>query len=180
MRPTLFGFSIFALSLSACGSQDIEPEAPDPASIGGADIIAADGKQIGSAALTLVDDELSLVVTMEGLEPGQHGFHLHAVGACEGPDFTSAGGHLNPFDRAHGSLNPDGQHLGDLPNITVDDDGSASLSFTFSDPPNQLIDQIFDSDGTSVMLHAGPDDYLSDPAGAAGPRIACGIIEPTS
>ena len=177
LRPTLVILATLFPLLAACSPQANGDSGIPSANVGYAVLSAADGEKIGSAELLRTNGAITIEIAVEGLAPGTRAFHLHSVGACEAPDFVSAGGHLNPFGRAHGNLNPDGQHLGDLPNITTGEDGTAELTFTFSDNPDQLLKEIFDADGTAVMIHAGPDDYMSDPAGAAGPRIACGVLD---
>jgi Cu-Zn family superoxide dismutase len=144
--------------------------------LGLAEISLADGSSSGTAELQADGESLSLSVEVSGLEPGQRGFHLHTIGLCEGPDFKSAGGHLNPFAKTHGSQSAGGKHLGDLPNIQVDTDGTASVTLLIDTPRSEALPHIFDEDGTAVMIHAGPDDLSSDPAGAAGPRVACGVM----
>jgi Cu-Zn family superoxide dismutase len=178
LRPTLVILASLSPFLAACSPQASDDSDTESANVGYADMLTADGEKMGSAKLLWTDNAIAITVVVEGLEPGERAFHLHSAGTCDAPDFTSAGGHLNPLGRAHGSLNPDGQHLGDLPNIVTDEDGKSELTFTFSDETEQLVRQIFDADGTAVMIHAGPDDYMSDPAGAAGPRIACGVLNP--
>jgi Cu-Zn family superoxide dismutase len=112
------------------------------------------------------------------MPPGIHALHIHSAGTCEKPDFKSAKGHFNPYGRKHGLKNPDGPHAGDLLNITIGSDGTGAIIVTaplatLGDGDNSL----FWQGGTAIMLHEGPDDYMTDPAGAAGPRIACGVIE---
>ena len=136
----------------------------------------ADGRPAETAELTSDGRTLTLAITASGLEPGEHGFHLHTTGRCEAPGFTSAGGHLNPDGREHGSLNPAGAHLGDLPNLVVGATRTASTQVDVGDDTPTRRSQIFDADGTAVIVHAGPDDYRSDPAGDAGARVACGVI----
>ena len=108
-------------------------------------------------------------VQAEGLAPGTHGIHLHAVGRCDGPDFKSAGGHWNPAGKQHGRNNPLGAHLGDLPNLNVDADGRGNASFAVNG-------DMADADGTSLVIHAGSDDYKTDPSGNSGDRIACAVL----
>ena len=111
------------------------------------------------------------------LAPGHYGVHIHGVGRCEGPGFESAGPHWNPASRQHGSLNPQGHHLGDLPNIDVDADGAGRLEFAIVGATLQGGDHpLFDADGASVVIHAAPDDYRTDPSGNSGARIACGVL----
>lgn len=87
---------------------------------------------------------------------------------------------MNPGGNTHGKLSPGGKHLGDLPNVTVAEDGTVSQKLMLDWTFDQVESAIFDEDGTAIMLHEGPDDYKTDPAGAAGPRIACGVVMRTS
>ena len=107
---------------------------------------------------------------------GEHGLHFHAVGTCEGPDFKSAGGHLNPEGHQHGMLNPMGSHLGDLPNFIADAQGHAQLQIALDQLPDKLLPHLFDADGTAIVVHAAADDYRTDPSGNSGARIACGVL----
>ena len=107
-----------------------------------------------------------------------HGVHLHAVGDCSAADFSSAGGHLNPQNNSHGSENQQGAHLGDLPNATVGPNGVGAVSDVLRGEAAQVLGWIFDADGTAVVVHEGPDDYRTDPAGSAGARVACGVLSP--
>jgi Cu-Zn family superoxide dismutase len=137
----------------------------------------AEGEKIGYAVLTEGDDGVWIAFALHSLPPGPHAFHIHAVGKCE-PPFKSAGGHFNPFGRKHGLKNPEGHHAGDLQNILAAPDGTVAdvrlaPLVTLGDGKNSL----FQPEGTAIVIHAGPDDYMSDPAGAAGPRIACGVIK---
>ena len=109
---------------------------------------------------------------MQGLAPGDHGLHLHAVGRCDGPAFATAGAHWNPASRQHGHLNPDGAHAGDLPNLTVSANGHGAINFLATGG------SLADGDGTSLVVHAGPDDYRTDPSGNSGDRIACAVLAP--
>lgn len=135
-----------------------------------------DGRTLGYAVLT-EGEVLSIAYGIAGLPPGAHAFHIHEKGACD-PPFKSAGGHFNPHGRKHGLKNPDGPHAGDMANIVAGPDGTASgvryapLATLAGGP-----DSLFKEGGTAIVIHEGPDDYTSDPAGAAGSRIACGVIE---
>jgi Cu-Zn family superoxide dismutase len=113
-----------------------------------------------------------------GLPGGTHAFHIHNVGKCEAPDFKSAGGHFNPEGKKHGLKNPDGPHAGDMPNITVAANGRGraqviNTRITLGEGANS----VFHEGGTAIVIHEKADDEMTDPAGNAGNRIACGVIE---
>jgi Cu-Zn family superoxide dismutase len=143
-------------------------------------IMAADGRTVGSAVLHQEAAGVRIRFRLSGLPPGPHGTHVHAVGRCDPPGFTSAGGHLNPHQRKHGHLNPEGWHLGDVANITVAADGTADTTVTVAGAtlaPGP--DSLLGPDGSSALLiHERADDERTDPAGNAGTRIACGVIRP--
>jgi Cu-Zn family superoxide dismutase len=158
------------LALGGCATMD------KPADLGRANLIQSNGEPAGPARLIEVDGKISLSLALAGLPAGTHGFHLHTTGTCTGPDFKSAGGHLNPFGKQHGTDNPAGSHVGDLPNLVVGADGAATLSIPLSENRSELMAQLFDQDGTAIVIHDKPDDYKTDPAGNAGDRIACGVL----
>ncbi len=161
-----------ALSLGACAS--VPPEQGD--ALGTATLVDTRGSPTGEARLVRVGDSVELSVTAQGLTPGEHGLHLHTTGRCTLPDFTSAGGHLNPTNQAHGLLGNDGSHLGDLPNLVAGANGSASTQVRIDAAPGYALDQIFDADGTAIVIHSGPDDGRTDPSGNSGSRVACGVM----
>jgi superoxide dismutase, Cu-Zn family len=140
-------------------------------------ITDAQGQKVAMAALSSVRGGVRIVLTATNLPPGVHGFHIHNVGRCDPPGFTSAGGHFNPTMKMHGKDNPMGPHLGDLPNITVNAKGQGRANFV---APNVTLgsgpDSLFHDGGTALVIHAVADDYKTDPAGNAGARIACGVI----
>ena len=145
-----------------------------------ADILSAKGTQIGTAKITSTGKGVKIEVKVTQLTPGEHGIHIHAVGKCEVPAFTTAGGHFNPTSAHHGVHNTQDPHphLGDLMNLVVDKKGNAKATFlangvTLGDGPNSL----FHDGGTSLVIHAKEDDLMSDPSGNSGDRIACGVIE---
>jgi Cu-Zn family superoxide dismutase len=125
---------------------------------------------------------LTVNVTAAGaLAQGAHGIHFHAVGKCDGPDFTTAGGHFNPANKQHGLDNPNGPHAGDLPNFTVGPSTASQGGYTFTATTNMISltpgpASIFDADGTALVIHAGMDDEKTDPAGNSGSRVACAVL----
>ena len=143
-----------------------------------AELKDAHGTRVGEASLQDTPDGVKVTATFSELPPGEHAFHVHAIGRCE-PPFESAGGHFNPTHRQHGRDNPQGAHAGDMPNIQVAERKTASIDVVLKDVtletgPNRLLD----NDGASLVVHERPDDYMTDPAGNAGARIACGVITP--
>ncbi|MGB3795219.1 MAG: superoxide dismutase family protein [Alteraurantiacibacter sp.] len=149
----------------------------DPASeVGSAILMDRNGNSAGSAMLYSEGDEVTITVALDNLSSGTHAVHLHTTGDCSANDFTSAGGHLNPIGNEHGSLNPQGAHLGDLPNAEVSAAGVGTVSATLRGSRATVLSQIFDTDGTALVVHAGADDYRTDPAGDAGSRVACGVF----
>ena len=135
------------------------------------------GNSVGTAELSSASQGVNIKLDLKGLPAGVHGIHVHTVAKCEGPAFTTAGGHLNPDMKHHGLENPDGPHAGDMPNVTVAADGTAKATVvapgvTMGDDPHS----IFSNGGTALVIHAMVDDQKSDPAGMAGARIACGTI----
>ncbi len=136
-----------------------------------------DGKDVGVATLIQTSDGLRVAVTGYRLPPGTHGIHVHAVGECQPPEFTSAGAHFNPGNKQHGTANPAGPHAGDLPNMMVAASGEGGIDVTTKamtlDPgPTSLLG----GKGTSIVIHAAADDEKTDPSGNSGARIACGVI----
>ena len=132
-------------------------------------LVNSAGASVGTVEMQPRSGGTYIRVEVQGLAPGEHGLHLHAVGRCEGPAFQSAGGHWNPAGKQHGHLNPIGAHLGDLPNLTVSANGHGRLVFLANS-------QVGDADGTSLVVHAKPDDYRTDPSGNSGDRIACAVL----
>lgn len=143
-----------------------------------ADVRDPDGNPVGQVELRDRDGGVWLSGSLTGLSPGEHGFHIHETGLCEPPSFESAGGHFAPAGRQHGFEHPEGPHAGDLRNLDVAQDSTVVVSATDSlvtlrEGANALLDD----DGSALVIHSGPDDYRSQPSGASGDRIACGVIE---
>ncbi len=127
----------------------------------------------GEIMLTLTDEGMHVTGEVTGLTPGEHGFHFHQMGDCRASDGTSAGGHYNPEGNEHGHPEGEVNHVGDMLNIVADDDGVAvvdtvNVKATFSGPNSVL--------GRGMIIHAEPDDYESQPSGASGSRVACGVV----
>ncbi|WP_168119586.1 superoxide dismutase family protein [Paenibacillus sp. HB172176] len=137
------------------------------------------GEQIGTARFTQRSEKVYIALEAEKLPPGKHGIHIHNVGLCEAPDFKSAEGHFNPGHKEHGFNNPKGFHDGDLPNIEVGADGKVKTEMVTSAVTLEQAkkNSLLKEGGTSLIIHAGPDDYVTDPSGNSGDRIACGVIK---
>jgi superoxide dismutase, Cu-Zn family len=147
-----------------------------------AELGGAGGESLGKVRLIERDGKIVVKAKVPGIAPGFHGFHVHAVGACEGPAFTSAGGHLNPAGASHPS------HAGDMPVLLVNADGSARAAFATD---RFALADLFDLDGSAIIVHANPDNYANIPTdrydpdpdattlatGDAGGRVACGVVE---
>ena len=180
-----------AISQEAGAAPDVTVAGPDQAAerpIGAATFLDADGATIGSANLRDTPHGVVIRITIKGLEPGEKAVHIHENGECDpAGGFESAGGHFNPSGARHGYLAPEGPHAGDLPNQWVTEDGV--LEATVLSPMTALVTGEQENPGegrfviasstenTAIVVHEGADDYASDPAGHAGGRIACGVIE---
>jgi Cu-Zn family superoxide dismutase len=141
-----------------------------------ASFVGKDGKPNGSAMLSQTAAGVLIEIEISGLPAGQWvAFHVHETGTCDAATHhESAGGHFNPDGRKHGLLAEGGQHAGDMPNIWVGQDGTAraqvlNTAVTLADAANGIT-------GRALMVHAGADDYTSQPSGNAGDRLACGVI----
>lgn len=121
-----------------------------------------------------------LRVTLYGgvVQSGTHGFHIHETGRCE-PDFGAAGGHYAPEGNRHGIMDPDGKHAGDLPNAHIPSTGRVEFEVMAHGITTRagVEGTLFDDDGSAFVLHAGSDDYRSQPSGDAGDRVACGVVQ---
>ncbi|MCW5713904.1 MAG: superoxide dismutase family protein [Bauldia sp.] len=150
----------------------------------------AEGAAVATVTMTSAPTGLLVRVEFNGMRAGTYALHVHETGACT-PDFEAAGGHFNPTDAQHGFLAEGGPHLGDLPNVTIPESGIAifeffapGLSVDPGPPPaggNEAAARgpgyLFDEDGAAMLIHAMPDDYLTEPAGDAGERFACGVLQ---
>jgi len=165
-------FSSIAMAIAGCGLA-----LSAQAQTAKASLKDASGKDVGQVQLLQTPHGVLLKLSVKGVPPGEHAFHVHAVGKCE-PPFTSAGGHFNPASHKHGMQAADGPHAGDMPNLFVP--ASGALVVEVANPMISLVkgqpNSVFDADGSAIIIHAGADDYKTDPAGNAGDRIACGVI----
>jgi Cu-Zn family superoxide dismutase len=130
----------------------------------------------GHLSLSRSGEGVRILGALAGLPAGsEHGFHVHEVGDCSAPDASSAGAHFNPDAAPHGRPDGAAHHAGDLPNLRADANGNIAV-----DVVSQALalgtGDARDIAGRAIVLHAEPDDYRSQPAGASGDRIACGVI----
>ena len=142
-------------------------------------MINAKGEALGTLELTPTPNGVLIKGTLGPLPPGAHGFHIHAVGKCDAAGgFASAGDHF-ALNHLHGFVSEAGPHPGDMANLHVPESGKLEIeafnpSVTLQ---TNTRSSLLDGDGTAIVIHANPDDYVSQPSGNAGPRIACGIIQ---
>jgi Cu-Zn family superoxide dismutase len=160
------------LPLLVVGCAAIEPQggAPMP-------LVNASAQSIGTVRAWQTAGGVSFRISATGLPHGLHGLHVHAVGRCDPPDFTSAGAHWNPAGKQHGMNNPAGPHAGDLPNVEVAANGVLNATVTLA---GASMATLLDADGAALVIHASPDDYKTDPSGNSGARIACAVIRPVA
>ncbi|KPB04775.1 superoxide dismutase family protein [Bacillus sp. CHD6a] len=141
------------------------------------EIFNATGDSLGVAKVSEDPNGVKIELNLEGLPPGEHGVHIHEKGLCDAPDFKTAGNHFNPDDKQHGLMHPEGAHVGDLPNILVEDDGTVIAELM---APQATLEEgktsLFGKDGTAIIITENIDDGMTQPAGDSGERIACGVI----
>jgi Cu-Zn family superoxide dismutase len=143
------------------------------------DFKTSDGQDAGSALLTPAGNGVKVKLDLKGLPEGEHAIHVHASAKCDGPDFKTAGAHLNPDNKEHGTKNPKGPHAGDMPmNLQVMADGTDHVSFVTQSISlkKDAKNSVFANGGTAFIIHEKADDMMTDPTGNAGGRIACGMI----
>ncbi|MFM6933359.1 MAG: superoxide dismutase family protein [Novosphingobium sp.] len=167
----------FGLILAVGSPIAARSPAPFTQSVASAPVFTDSGRDAGYAVVMVKRDKAILRLSFTGITPGEHGLHFHTTGSCKGTKFSGAGGHLNPLGHQHGMNNPAGSHLGDLPNVTADANGVAIADITLKGSARDLVSAMMDKDGTAIVLHARPDDYVTDPAGNSGDRIACGVFK---
>ena len=180
MRPMLFVTAAFAATLIAplIGCET----AREPAGGAPMTLVGPAGRTLGSVRAWQTAGGISFHIEASGLPHGIHAIHVHSVGRCDPPDFISAGPHWNPAGRQHGFNNPAGPHAGDLPNVAVAANGVLSATVTLARAslfsPAGTPGALLDADGAALVIHMGADDYVTDPSGNSGPRIACAVIRP--
>jgi Cu-Zn family superoxide dismutase len=140
-------------------------------------LIDAGNKPVGTAKLTQTEHGVLISVDLHDLKPGVHAIHIHETAKCEPPAFKTAGGHDNPAHKKHGFMTAEGPHAGDLPNLDVPASGSVKAELIARDETLEGPDGLFAGDGSALVIHAKADDYKSQPAGDAGDRVACGVIQ---
>jgi Cu-Zn family superoxide dismutase len=172
--PMMVGLAVAYAAAQAPATQT----APAAAAPGArATLKDAQGKTLGEATLRESPAGVLVKLDLQGVPPGPHAFHIHTVGKCDPPDFMTAGGHFNPTTMKHGLMAAGGPHAGDMPNLFVPADGKLSVEVLDANVTLAAGQKsLFDADGSALMLHAMADDYATDPAGAAGGRIACGVV----
>ena len=168
MKKLLFGLAL--LSCAGTAAAGVRGRAV-------AVIKDAEGKTVGTATIAKSEHGIRVKIKTLALSEGVHGLHIHTVGKCEAPKFTSAGPHWNPDGKQHGRENPNGSHSGDLPNLVVDAKRRGLLNFDIHQGDLFGDGGLLDGDGASIVIHAKADDYKTDPTGNSGDRIACGVIE---
>ena len=175
MKTLSIATTTLLLTLAAC-NDDLKTGAPVPEGRSATAMLrTAAGADAGRATATEVADGIRITVDASNIPSGTHGTHVHTTGRCDAPDFTTAGGHWNPTERKHGTMNPQGPHQGDLPNMIVGTDGRGTIALTV---PGATLASLLDADGAAMVVHAAADDLKTDPSGNSGGRIACGVFQP--
>ena len=170
----LMATTVAAMALAGCDRPSMRTGAPMASGPSASAVLHdASGIEVGHATATTVAGGVRFTADVHGLPPGTHGIHIHTVGLCDAPGFTTAGGHWNPTTMKHGTMNPQGPHEGDLPNIIIGPDGRGTVA---SVVPAASVATLMDADGAAIVVHAGPDDLMTDPSGNSGGRIACGVF----
>ncbi|MYL21142.1 superoxide dismutase family protein [Halobacillus litoralis] len=169
MKRALMFAGAVAVVLTACSGEERSPLETS--------MYNKDNDKIGTAVLTEQPEGVQVKLKVEGLEPGMHGIAVHEFPKCEAPEFKTAGNHFNPTSKEHGLMNPKGAHVGDMPNVEADPSGMIDVEVML--PQAKLKENqksLLRQEGTSLIIQSGPDDGMTQPAGDAGERVACGVI----
>ena len=148
---------------------------PEPQGGAPMTLVNSAGQAIGTVRAWQTAGGIAFRVDARGLPHGVHGIHVHPIGRCDPPDFASAGTHWNPTNKQHGLNNPNGPHAGDMPNVTVAANGVLQETVIL---PHANMAELLDADGAAILIHANADDYVSQPSGNSGPKIACAVLGP--
>ena len=160
--------------LAACNQAEMDTGTALPGGrMATAQLVTASGTPVGRATAREVAGGLRVTLDANAMPAGVKGAHVHTVGRCDAPAFESAGPHWNPTGAKHGTMNPQGPHTGDLPNVTIGNDGRGTIGITLA---GATMDGMLDADGAAFIVHAAADDYQTDPSGNSGGRIACGVF----
>lgn len=170
MRNLIFGALTVLTGLACTGCMQPESEGVETV----VNLLNTHGEDIGSGTVKQTAAGAEIHLTVTHLNPGMHAIHIHGGNACNPPDFTAAGDHFNPDNKAHGFDAKNGPHAGDLRNFQVAEDGTATVdrtvdSVTLDDGPMSIL-------GRAIVIHEGADDYISQPSGESGSKVACGVI----
>ncbi|MGH6690628.1 MAG: superoxide dismutase family protein [Gammaproteobacteria bacterium] len=176
-RVTAIVMSSFALT--ACAGLPEIPYVNPPPPAAAANLVDASGRIAGHAVLIQDGNAVRILLDVNGLAPGAKAVHIHEVGQCTGPSFSSAGGHFNPTRAEHGTKNPRGPHAGDLPDVTVEASGRGHMEVTATRLSLKKGTSMIDADGAAIVVHERGDDERTDPDGGSGTRIACGVLIPS-
>ncbi|WP_396157407.1 superoxide dismutase family protein [Flavobacterium sp.] len=130
----------------------------------------------GTAAFTQKNNEVTLVAKLAGLKPGEHAIHIHEKADCSAADAASAGGHWNPTFKKHGKWGDIEHHKGDIGNFLADEKGNATITFKTDEWCIRCGDETKDIVNKGLIVHEKPDDFITQPTGAAGARVACTAI----
>lgn len=174
MKNWVIGAGVLSLALAGCAPATYSPGRDATAAT--VRLVDSQGRPAGSAVLTEAENGVRVNLNARGLPPGVHGLHFHENGVCDAPSFAGAGGHYNPTGRQHGTENPQGSHAGDLPNLTVGANGEGEIETVKEGVTLRGANPLLKQGGTALVIHAGADDYRTDPSGNSGARIACGVI----
>lgn len=157
--------------LGGCAAVDVPVAAP-PVSL-----INTSGQALGTVTAAQTSGGVTLTINASGVPHGLHGLHVHTVGRCDPPGFETAGAHWNPAGSEHGFNNQEGPHAGDLPNISASSSGVVRETVVLA---TTSLAQLADADGSALVIHASADDYVTDPSGNSGDRIACAVLAPAT